>query len=139
MRILFQTVGTTESTKLTITFSKSPFLDIVSKLTTAGINKYFIPSKLEGVAIGQDVTINGVTKHTLYIANDNDFLATVADPLKLPSDPTRGIVANPNQFYVFAFGDEDLPGFVPQKIREMHDNSCSDDGDGWNDSDHGRH
>lgn len=106
--------------------SKTQFLDMVSTLTATGINAYFIPSKLEGVAFGQDVVINGVTKHTLYIANDNDFLGTIADPLKDPSDPTRGTVANPNVFYVFAFGDEDLPGFVPQKIKASHEKVCFD-------------
>ena len=119
--------------------SKTPFLDIVSTLNAAGIDSYFIPSKVEGVAFGQDVVINGVTKHTLYVTNDNDFLATIADPLTLPSDPARGTVANPNQFYVFAFGDEDLPGFVPQKITEKHDQRCSDDRDGWDNSDRGQH
>jgi len=68
-----------------------------------------------------------VTKHTLYIANDNDFLATIADPLKLPGDPTRGTVPNPNEFYVFAFGDADLPGYVPQRVRQTRDSLCSDD------------
>jgi len=110
--------------------SKTPFLDIVSKLNAAGIDSYLIPSKIEGVAFGQDVVINGVTKHTLYIANDNDFLGTIADPLKLPSDATRGTVANPNVFYVFAFGDEDLPGYVPQKIKAFHGRLCADDMDG---------
>jgi hypothetical protein len=57
-----------------------------------------------------------VLKHTLYVANDNDFLAAVADPLKLPGDPTRSLIFNPNQFYVFAFGDHELPGYVPQQI-----------------------
>jgi hypothetical protein len=98
--------------------SKTFFLDIVAKLTAAGINSYFIPSKIEGVAIGQDVVINGETKHTLFIANDNDFLPLVADPLKLPGDPTRGFVANPNQFFVFAFSDSELPGLVPQNIKQ---------------------
>jgi hypothetical protein len=93
--------------------SKAPFLDLVSKLNAADIDSYFIPSKIEGVAFGQDVVINGVTKHTLYIANDNDFLGTIADP----RNPAGGTVANPNQFYVFAFGDEDLPGYVPQQIK----------------------
>ncbi|MFI3187456.1 MAG: esterase-like activity of phytase family protein [Methylococcaceae bacterium] len=98
--------------------SKNPIaLDIVGKLNAAGINSYLIPSKLEGIAFGQDVTLNGVTKHTFFVANDNDFLAKVADPFKAPKDPTRGYVTNPNQIYVFAFGDEDLPGFVPQDIR----------------------
>jgi len=97
--------------------SKTLFLDVVAKLTAAGINSYFIPSKLEGVTFGQDVVVNGITKHTLYVANDNDFLATIADPLNLPGDATRGLVLNPNQIYVFAFDDSELPGFVPQQIK----------------------
>lgn len=115
------------------------FLDIVGKLNAAGINSYLIPSKLEGLTFGQDVVMNGVTRHTLYIANDNDFLAAIADPLKGPNDPTRGTVANPNQFYVFAFGDEDLAGYVPQKIRAMHGYLCSDDGNGAGNPDRGWH
>ena len=95
---------------------KTEFLDIVAELKGAGMDAFLIPSKIEGVAFGQDVVIDGQTKHTLYVANDNDFLATIADPLKGPSDPTRGMVPNPNQFFVFAFGDGDLPGYVPQRI-----------------------
>ena len=113
---------------------KTLFVDLVGKLNAAGIDSYLIPSKIEGLAFGQDVVINGETKHTLFIANDNDFLATIADPLKLPGDPTRGSIANPNQFYVFAFGDSDLPDFLPQQIRTLHDRQCSDDGtdqDAW--------
>jgi hypothetical protein len=97
--------------------SKVLFLDLVSKLSGAGIDKRLIPSKLEGVTFGQDVLIGGVVKHTLYIANDNDFLATVADPFKAPTDPTRSIIFNPNQFFVFAFDDNELPGYVPQQLR----------------------
>ena len=111
-----------------VTKNTTPFLDMVSELNAAGISSYLIPSKLEGVAFGQDVVINGVTKHTLYVANDNDFLAMIADPLKLPSDPTRGYVPNPNQFYVFAFGDDDLPGYVPQTIAAPREVRCSMEG-----------
>jgi hypothetical protein len=106
--------------------SKTLFLDVVAKLTGAGINSYLIPSKIEGVAFGQDVTIGGVTKHTLFIANDNDFLPTVADPFKLPGDATRGKIGNPNQFYVFAFADSELPGFVPQKFKRSGDGRDTD-------------
>jgi hypothetical protein len=118
---------------------KTLFLDIVAKLNAAGIKSYLIPSKLEGVAFGQDVVMNGVTRHTLYVANDNDFLATIADPLKQPDDPTRGMVPNPNQFYVFAFDDADLAGFVPQQITGDHDgdDQCSDC-HGGDHGDHGR-
>jgi hypothetical protein len=42
-----------------------------------------------------------LTRHTLYIANDNDFLASFNG------------VDNPNKFFVFAFDDTDLPGFQP--------------------------
>jgi hypothetical protein len=76
--------------------TKMPFLDIVAKLSGIGLDKHFIPSKLEGMAFGQDVVINGELKHILYIANDNDFLATIADPLKLPGDPSRSLIFNPN-------------------------------------------
>lgn len=96
---------------------KTLFLDVVAKLTAIGIDPHLIPSKIEGITFGQDVIIGGVTKHTLFIANDNDFLVTIADPLKLPGDPTRGMVANPNEFYVFAFADSELPGFAPQSFR----------------------
>jgi len=108
---------------------KTLFLDIVSKLNAAGIDNLFIPAKLEGMAFGQDVVIDGATKHTLYIANDNDFLGEIADP----TDPLNAIVENPNQFFVFAFSDSDLPGFVPQRIREF---SFDHDGDDDHDRNH---
>lgn len=108
--------------------SKTLFLDIVAKLNASGISSYLVPSKIEGVAFGPDVEIGGVTKHTLFIANDNDFLATVADPLKSSADATRGKIPNPNQIYVFAFADSELPGFVPQQFRRSHDrySDCRD-------------
>jgi hypothetical protein len=98
---------------------KRLFLDVVSQLSAAGIDKRLIPSKLEGVAFGQDVVMDNVIKHTLFIANDNDFLPTIADPLKLPSDPTRSLISNPNQFYVFAFSDAELPEYLPQQLKDI--------------------
>jgi hypothetical protein len=92
---------------------KTLFLDVVSKLNAVGIDSLHIPSKLEGMAFGQDVVIDGATKHTLYIVNDNDFLGVIADP----SDPANDVIENPNQFFVFAFDDSDLPNFVPQRIK----------------------
>ena len=77
--------------------SKTLFLDIKSALNAAGIVDTKIPAKLEGLAFGQDVVVGGVLKHTLYIANDNDFLATDASGN-----------ANPNQWYVFGVSDADL-------------------------------
>jgi len=79
--------------------TKTLFADLRAALNTAGFADTQIPAKLEGMAFGPDVVIDGVTKHTLYVANDNDFL-TVA-PGGLP---------NPNQFFVFAFDDADLAG-----------------------------
>lgn len=73
------------------------FLDIKAALNAAGISDALIPAKLEGIAFGEDVVVGGKTMHTLYLANDNDFLATFT--------PNGGgtPVAYGNQFYVFAF------------------------------------
>jgi len=92
---------------------KSLFLDLVSALNSHGITSGDIPAKLEGVAFGQDVVIDGVTKHTLFVSNDNDFVPTVTDSLH-PNG-----VANPNRFFVFAFDDADLPGFEPQHLHSF--------------------
>ena len=91
--------------------SKTLFLDIVTVLNVDhGIPVADIPAKLEGITFGQDVFYKGSVKHTLYIANDNDFSAVVANKTHLPGK----LADNPNQFFVFAFDDIDLPGFVPQ-------------------------
>jgi hypothetical protein len=96
------------------------FLDIVNALTTtAGLDPTEIPAKIEGVAFGPDLTSSDpathevVTWHTLFIANDNDFLATLSPPV--------GNGENPNQFFVFAFSDSDLPSFVPQRFQDHDD------------------
>jgi hypothetical protein len=85
--------------------NKSVFLDLVDVLGKDGIDKSQIPSKIEGLALGQDIDVNGVIQHTLWIANDNDFV---------PGS------AGPNRFYVFGFTDADLNGsvFVPQALPE---------------------
>lgn len=100
--------------------AKTEFLDVVAELTARGIDPLFNPSKIEGVAFGADMAVDGETRRTPYIANDNDFLAEVADPTKAPGDPSRGMVPNPNKIYVFAFSDADLPGYVPQPVREKN-------------------
>jgi hypothetical protein len=94
---------------------KSLFLNIVTQLNAKGIASDLIPAKIEGAAFGPDVTVGGVTRHTLYIANDNDFLASFNG------------VDNPNKFFVFAFDDADLPGFQPQPIREQDLLECGVD------------
>jgi hypothetical protein len=86
---------------------KTLFLDLVTVLTANGFTVDKIPAKIEGVTIGPDVDYNGVITHTLWIANDNDFLQDYSGP-----------GTNPNQFFVFGFTDEALAGskLVPQKI-----------------------
>ncbi len=73
--------------------SKTLFLDVVDKLHSNGIAFDQIPAKIEGLAFGDDVVIDGVTRHTLFITNDNDFIPGVAGD---------------NKFYVFAVSDADL-------------------------------
>jgi hypothetical protein len=89
---------------------KTLFLDIVAELSGAGLNVADIPSKMEGIAFGPDMVIDGVTKHTLMLGNDNDFLPTITDS-KHPDG-----INNPNQFYVFAIDSSDLPDFVAQPV-----------------------
>ncbi|MDD5273172.1 MAG: esterase-like activity of phytase family protein [Methylovulum sp.] len=84
--------------------SKTLFLDVLATLNANGIPSTQIPAKLEGVAFGPDLVVGGVTKHTLFIANDNDFL------------PSVGGIANPNKFFVFTVDQTDLPTYVPQAI-----------------------
>jgi hypothetical protein len=90
--------------------NKTLFLDIVSVLTGLGVNLSDIPAKIEGVASGPDIKMDGKTIHTLWIANDNDFLSQTAD---VPPEP------NDNDFFVFGFTDADLKGseLVPQQFR----------------------
>ena len=91
--------------------TKTLFLDIRAALNARGISDAMIPAKLEGLAFGDDVWVGGVRKHTLYLANDNDFFGAV----KLPDGST---VTYDNQFFVFGFDATDLGGsvFVPQDI-----------------------
>ena len=94
--------------------AKTQFLDIKSALVAAGISAADIPAKIEGMTFGQDVTVNGVLSHTLWIANDNDFLNIITDSLH----PTG--VANPNQFYVFGVTDADLNNaYLAQQIASV--------------------
>jgi hypothetical protein len=93
---------------------KELFLDIVSVLNANGIAGFDIPAKLEGIAFGQDVVIEGATKHTLYVSNDNDYTSVVPN-----TNHPEGSVENPNKWFVFAFDDNDLPGFVPQRFKDF--------------------
>ena len=97
---------------------KSLFLDFVNVLTTAPLRMSAadIPAKLEGLAFGENVLIDGAVKHTLYVSNDNDFVPAITD-----THHPCGI-DNPNTFLVFAFDDDDLQGsmFVPQQLVGDH-------------------
>jgi hypothetical protein len=73
--------------------TKSLFLDIEAALKGFGMAETAIPAKLEGIAFGEDIVADGVTRHTLYVSNDNDFIPGVAGP---------------NVFYAFSFTDADL-------------------------------
>src|SRR5262249_54573797 len=77
--------------------AKTLFLDVVAALTAHNMfTDIHIPAKIEGIAFGPDVVLNGDVKHTLWIVNDNDFTAATLDK--------NGVVVdNPNQFFVFAF------------------------------------
>jgi hypothetical protein len=94
------TIGST-----TPSVSKSLFLDLVPILKANGYSAEQIPAKIEGLAFGADVIVNGVVTHTLYVANDNDF-----------SPSTSG----DNKFFVFGVTDADLAkagaSYVPQNI-----------------------
>jgi hypothetical protein len=96
--------------------AKTLFVDLVASLTANDIATSNIPAKIEGVAFGPDVKQGNTIVHTLWIANDNDFLQQVADP-------NGNMIPNPNQFFVFGFTDADLGGskFVPQQIRGFND------------------
>jgi Esterase-like activity of phytase len=101
--------------------SKTLFLDVVVALNAKGIASFDIPAKLEGIAFGQDVVINGVTKHTLFISSDNDY-----SPIVPNKNHATGTAENPNTFFVFAFDDDDLPGFVPQRFHRGNDHDDRD-------------
>lgn len=80
-------------------------LDLVAALVAHGISPTQIPSKIEGLAFGQDVVdADGNTLHTLFITNDNDF------------DPAGSGLS---KFYVFGFKDGELAGFTKQAITAL--------------------
>ena len=56
--------------------------------------------------------MNDVPKHTLFVSNDNDYLSAVPDKNNV-------LTENPNQWFVFAFTDADLPAFVPQRFLKV--------------------
>ena len=96
---------------------KEPFLDLVQALGAHGIAPTEVPAKIEGLSFGPDVVLGGQLKHTLFISSDNDFLDTLVDTIH-----PQG-VANPSQFFVFAFDAASLPGYRPQALTR---DACDD-------------
>ena len=92
-----------EANLLTKAVPKKLFLDLRSLLNANGIADNMIPAKIEGLAFGLDVINNGQVWHTLYVANDNDFLSSTT-----PNGTTTSI-PYPNMFYVVGFKNSDLP------------------------------
>ncbi len=86
-----------EANLLPYAVTKHLFLDLKALLGAHGIVAAEVPAKLEGIAFGADIEIGGTTNHTLYVANDNDFVPNIAGP---------------SVVYVFAFTDADLGGSV---------------------------
>jgi len=93
---------------------KTTFLDFVQLLKDNGFATSNIPAKIEGISFGPDVKQGKTNVHTLWIANDNDFLSTVADP-------DGNSIANPNQFFVVGFTDSALNGstYAPQQVTPL--------------------
>ena len=94
--------------------SKTLFLDLVPLLTNNSLAASNIPAKIEGNSYGAEVKQAKTTYHTLWIANDNDFLQTV-------TDPSGNQIDNPNQFFVVGFTNADLGGsqYSPQRPKPL--------------------
>ena len=84
------------TTALPNAVSKTLFLDIVQALIANGFTAGNIPAKIEGISFGPDVSVGKSKVHTLWVANDNDFLETVPDA-------SGNDLPNDNQFFVFGF------------------------------------
>lgn len=79
---------------------KVEVVDLVKLFSENGIAAQDVPAKLEGMTFGPDVEIDGKRQHTLYLANDNDFLPEVAGASRI---------------FVLGFTDADIPGLAPQR------------------------
>lgn len=99
-----------EATLRPLAVHKTLFVDMVAEVAAAGEHRADIPEKLEGLAFGPRARIDGKLMDTLYMASDNDFLPEIKDALH-PAGK-----ANPNRFFVFAFGAADLPGYAPASV-----------------------
>lgn len=80
-------------------YPRTVVFNLVDLLGANGITATNVPAKIEGFAFGDDVTVGGVRLHTLWIANDNDFV---------PNGSGNNAAAGPNTFYVVGLSDADL-------------------------------
>jgi hypothetical protein len=88
-----------------VALHKVPFLDIVAVIKAHGLDPSVdLPAKLEGITFGQDVSLNGAPKHSLYLSSDNDFLASFV----LDDDLPAHVHDNPSKIFVFGFDQGDL-------------------------------
>ena len=101
---------TGESALAAKSVGKSLFVDLAALLKANGYTDRTIPAKIEGMAFGPDVLVDGVLQHTLLVTNDNDFLDTVS--------VNGTLTANPNQFFVLGITSDLLAGYQPQRIPE---------------------
>ena len=60
--------------------NKTTFVDLVALFNANGIISTNIPAKIEGISFGEDIVVDGTLMHTLWIANDNDFMPNVSGP-----------------------------------------------------------
>lgn len=90
--------------------TKTLFVDLVALLKANGYTDRTIPAKIEGLAFGPDVWVDGVLQHSLIVVNDNDFLDTV----DVNGTPT----ANPSQFFVLGITGDVLANYQAQQIPE---------------------
>ena len=90
---------------------KTLFVDLLQVLEANGFTSTTIPAKIEGLAFGPDVATATGRVHTLWVANDNDFLQDYG-----------GVAgSNPNQFFVVGFTDKDLAGSAYQPEAHYHE------------------
>ncbi len=77
--------------------SKTPFLDLLDP--RHGLRGRNFPPRIEGLAFGPDVVMEGRTRRTLVVASDNDFVED-----------------QPTWIYVFAVDRDDLAPVKPQPL-----------------------
>jgi hypothetical protein len=84
--------------------TKSLFIDLLDP--AFGLGGANFPEKIEGLAFGPDLPDG---RHSLLVTSDNDFVGTQA-----------------SQIWVFAFGEDDLPGFQPQTFQYTYQDISSE-------------